>query len=155
MNRRTWVAAAGVAAAAVGVGGAALFGSLAGAQPGPAQPEAADLSSMVNSILDPTLEPQSRGSEPLDVVSGPGVDPLLYHPAAVAAGDTVVQSIDVTKFDIQGDTATATAIVSINGVPNEQLATIPFVSENGEWKIDRSFVCALTTGPGGPQPGCE
>jgi hypothetical protein len=93
MNKHRWAVGAGAGVVAVSVGGAVLFGSFAGAQPGPAEPETGDVSLKLNSILDPSMAIQSRGSEPADVVSGPGEDPLLYDPGAVAAGDTVVQSI--------------------------------------------------------------
>lgn len=72
MNKRRWAVTAGAGVVAFSVGGAVLFGALAGAQPGPVEPESGDISLKLNSILDPTMAIQSRGSEPVDVVSGAG-----------------------------------------------------------------------------------
>ena len=90
-------------------------------------------------------------------VSGEGTQPLLYDPRAVAAGDNTVTTFEVLGSEQRGDTLMVTMRAYYNGVPAARSGEMPFVMDDGEWRIDRNWVCALTQPPEGhaPQSGCE
>lgn len=143
----------------IGVVSATALGISANAQPPvnvvPPAPTAEELEAKVNTLLDPGVAARSRSAE-IDIVSGGGPDPLMYDPDSVEAGISVVQQFEVTDFVVDGNTAMATGVVTLDGVPVDQPGRVPYVVEDGQWKIDRLFVCTLTTFEGEPPPpGCE
>ena len=63
-------------------------------------------------------------------------------------GATVVVT-DVQDF---GDTVQANATLTLNGQPN--LVTVPFVPEDGKWKIEKSWACMMLTNLQIQSPSC-
>ncbi|WP_040795421.1 hypothetical protein [Nocardia higoensis] len=113
----------------------------------PAVPTAAELNAQLQRALDPAVP----NSEKLEMVQGIEADPELPGRLAQAyqqTGATVTVN-DVTAF---GDTVNAKATIVLNG--QENIADVPFVSEDGKWKVQKEWACLMLTNLGQQSPAC-
>lgn len=113
----------------------------------PAVPSSAQLDADFQKAIDPSVP----AAEKLEMVQGVDADPDLPNRLAEAyksAGASVVIT-DVTAF---GDTLNAKAKVTLNG--QENIADVPFVAENGRWKVQKAWACQILTTLGQQSVAC-
>ncbi|MEV0251513.1 hypothetical protein AB0H76_33330 [Nocardia sp. NPDC050712] len=169
-KRRTAIAAA-ACLAVVAVGAGIATTNLAGAdptssqtptpapvdptdqQPGPAleRPSAAVLEGVLAKVMDPSIpQVQKRG-----LVEGEA-DPQLADPNLANRPDAPRFTYRVLEVKAGATDKQVTAItaVSLKGVENPQKADVPFVAEDGVWKIDKKWACAAVAVAGRPSPSC-
>ncbi|MBF6071518.1 hypothetical protein [Nocardia farcinica] len=113
----------------------------------PAVPTAAELNTQLQRALDPAVP----NSEKLEMVQGIEADPELPSRLAQAYKDTgaTVEVTDVTAF---GDTLNAKAKIVLNG--QENIADVPFVAEDGKWKVQKAWACTMLTNLGQQSVAC-
>ncbi|WP_336085973.1 hypothetical protein [Nocardia sp. SSK8] len=105
----------------------------------------------LNEQLTTALDPSVPNEEKLDFVQGGSADPELPNrlaEAAQAAG-VQVQVTDVTSF---GDSVNAKADFTVNGQTN--VVDVPFVAEDGKWKVQKSWACQMLTNLGQQSVAC-
>jgi len=113
----------------------------------PPVPTVADLNAALQTALDPSIP----SSEKLDMVQGAQADPELPNRLAEAAKGANVQVAvtDVTSF---GDSVNAKANFTINGQTN--VVDVPFVAEDGKWKVQKTWACTMLTNLGQQSVAC-
>ncbi|MET7769758.1 hypothetical protein [Nocardia sp. NPDC005366] len=114
----------------------------------PPVPTAADVNAQLQKALDPSIP----SSEKLDMVQGADADPDLPNRLAEAykSTDAKVEITEVTAF---GDTINAKAKLVFNG--QENIADVPFVAENGKWKVQKAWACQMLTTLGQQSAACS
>ncbi|MGV9818063.1 hypothetical protein [Nocardia xishanensis] len=105
----------------------------------------------LNAQLQKALDPSVPNSEKLEMIQGAEADPELPGRLAEAYKSTgaTVQVTEVTAF---GDTINAKAKIVLNG--QENLADVPFVAENGKWKVQKAWACQMLTTLGQQSAAC-
>jgi hypothetical protein len=106
----------------------------------------------LNAQLQRALDPSVPNEEKLDGVQGADADPELPNRLAEAAkgANITVQVTDVAAF---GDSVNAKAKVVLNG--QENLVDVPFVAEDGKWKIQKAWACTMLTNLGQQSVACS
>jgi len=119
----------------------------AAAEDTPPVPTAEELNTQLQRALDPAVP----NSEKLEMVQGIEADPELPGRLAQAYQETgaTVTVTDVTAF---GDTVNAKATIVLNG--QENIADVPFVAEDGKWKVQKEWACIMLTNLGQQSPAC-
>ncbi|MFE9326775.1 hypothetical protein ACIHDR_33810 [Nocardia sp. NPDC052278] len=114
----------------------------------PPVPSVAELNTQLQRALDPSIP----NSEKLDGVQGAEADPELPNRLAEAAkgANVTITVTDVTSF---GDSVNAKAKVLLNG--QENMIDVPFVAENGKWKIQKAWACTMLTNLGQQSVACS
>ncbi|MEV0360620.1 hypothetical protein AB0H71_31645 [Nocardia sp. NPDC050697] len=105
----------------------------------------------LNSQLGTALDPAIPSSEKLELVQGIEADPELPNrlaEAAKAAGVAVTVT-DVTSF---GESVNAKANFVLNGQAN--VVDVPFVAEDGKWKVQKQWACLMLTNLGQQSVAC-
>ncbi|MFC8046929.1 hypothetical protein [Nocardia sp. NPDC057353] len=105
----------------------------------------------LNSKLGTALDPAIPSSEKLELVQGIEADPELPNrlaEAAKAAGVAVTVT-DVTSF---GESVNAKANFVLNGQTN--VVDVPFVAEDGVWKVQKQWACLMLTNLGQQSVAC-
>ncbi|MFI9510828.1 hypothetical protein [Nocardia sp. NPDC052566] len=113
----------------------------------PPVPSVADLNTQLQRALDPSVP----NGEKLDMVQGAQADPELPNILAEAYKQTGAK-IEVTEVTAFGDTINAKAKITLNG--QENIADVPFVAENGKWKVQKAWACQMLTNFGKQSPAC-
>lgn len=113
----------------------------------PPTPSAAELNAQFLRVLDPAVP----NTEKLDMIQGVQADPELPNRLADAYKQTGA-TIQVTEVVPFGDTLNAKATIDINGQQN--IADVPFVAEDGKWKVQKAWVCAGLTNFNMTSPAC-
>ncbi|MEV0295032.1 hypothetical protein [Nocardia sp. NPDC050710] len=113
----------------------------------PAVPTVAELNAQLQKALDPSVP----NSEKLDMVQGAEADPELPGRLAEAYKSTNA-SVEVTEVTAFGDTINAKAKIVLNG--QENIADVPFVAENGKWKVQKAWACQMLTALGQQSAAC-
>jgi hypothetical protein len=105
----------------------------------------------LNAALQKALDPSIPSSEKLDMVQGVQADPELPNRLAQAAAGANVQVAvtDVTSF---GDSVNAKANFTINGQTN--VVDVPFVAEDGKWKVQKTWACTILSSLGQQSVAC-
>ncbi|MFF2087637.1 hypothetical protein ACFVVM_28000 [Nocardia sp. NPDC058176] len=113
----------------------------------PAVPTVEELNAQLNTALDPSIP----NEEKLDFVQGGEADPELPNRLAQAAQDAgvVVVVTEVTSF---GESVNATADFTINEQTN--VVDVPFVAEDGKWKVQKTWACTMLTNLGQQSVAC-
>ncbi|MEU7216304.1 hypothetical protein [Nocardia iowensis] len=106
----------------------------------------------LNTALARALDPAVPAAEKLDGVQGAEADPTLPDRLSQAAkgADVKIEVTDVTSF---GDSVNAKAKFVVNG--QENIVDVPFVADNGKWKIQKSWACAMLTNLGQTSTACS
>lgn len=105
----------------------------------------------LNTQLGTALDPAIPSSEKLELVQGIEADPELPNrlaEAAKAAGVAVTVT-DVTSF---GESVNAKANFVLNGQTN--VVDVPFVAEDGKWKVQKQWACLMLTNLGQQSVAC-
>ncbi|PXX62338.1 hypothetical protein DFR70_107206 [Nocardia tenerifensis] len=105
----------------------------------------------LNTALGRALDPSVPAAEKLDGVQGAEADPTLPDRLSQAAqgADVKIEVTDVSSF---GDSVNAKAKFVVNG--QENIVDVPFVADNGKWKIQKSWACAMLTNLGQTSTAC-
>lgn len=114
----------------------------------PPLPTAADLNAQLQKAFDPNVPL----AEKIDMVQGAEQDPELINRVAEAAqaAGIVVEVTNVT--DLGSGQLNADATFTINGQVNP--AVVPFVAENGMWKVEKGWACQIVTTAQLQSPAC-
>lgn len=105
----------------------------------------------LNTQLQTALDPAVPSSEKLDMVQGIEADPELPNRLGQAAQDAGVQ-IAVTEVTSFGDSVNAKANFTLNGQTN--VVDVPFVAEDGKWKVQKDWACLMLTNLGQQSVAC-
>ncbi|WP_330253801.1 hypothetical protein OG874_04150 [Nocardia sp. NBC_00565] len=114
----------------------------------PPTPTPAELNAQLQRALDPSVP----NSEKLDGVQGAQADPELPNRLAEAAKSANI-SVEVTDVTTFGDSLNAKAKVVLNG--QENIVDVPFVAEDGKWKIQKAWACTMLTNLGQQSVACS
>ncbi|MGS2810081.1 hypothetical protein [Nocardia sp. MW-W600-9] len=113
----------------------------------PAVPTVEQLNEQLTTALDPSIPNEQK----LDFVQGGAADPELPNRLAVAATDAGVQ-VQVTEVTSFGDSVNAKADFTLNGQTN--VVDVPFVAEDGKWKVQKTWACGMLTNLGQQSVAC-
>ncbi|MEV6276400.1 hypothetical protein [Nocardia sp. NPDC051832] len=113
----------------------------------PPVPTAAELNAQLQKALDPSVP----NAEKLGWIQGAEADPELPNRLAEAYKSTNA-SIEVTDVTAFGDTVNAKAKLVFNG--QENIADVPFVAEDGKWKVQKTWVCQMLQLANQPSAAC-
>ncbi|MFD0361214.1 hypothetical protein ACFQZZ_07090 [Nocardia sp. GCM10030253] len=113
----------------------------------PPIPSAADLNTALTRALDPSVP----NADKLELVQGAEADPELPGRLAEAAKSANVQ-ITVTDVTAFGDSVNAKAKFIVNG--QENIVDVPFVAEDGKWKVQKAWSCTMLTNLGQQSVAC-
>ena len=105
----------------------------------------------LNEQLTTALDPSIPNDQKLDFVQGIEADPELPNRLAEAASQAAVQ-VQVTEVTSFGESVTAKANFTVNGQTN--VVDVPFVAEDGKWKVQKSWACTMLTNLGQTSPAC-
>ena len=113
----------------------------------PPTPTVAELNAQLLRALDPSVP----NAEKLDLVQGAQADPELPGRLAQAYQQAGAKT-EVTEVNAFGDALNAKAKFTING--QENIVDVPFVAENGKWKVEKGWACTMLTNLGQQSPAC-
>ncbi|MGW0251750.1 hypothetical protein ACWDYH_34485 [Nocardia goodfellowii] len=113
----------------------------------PAVPTAAELNAQLQKALDPNVP----NADKLEWIQGAEADPELPNRLAEVykSANASIEVTDVTAF---GDTVNAKAKLVFNG--QENIVDVPFVAENGQWKVQKTWVCQMLQLANQPSAAC-
>ncbi|WP_199856797.1 hypothetical protein [Nocardia suismassiliense] len=114
----------------------------------PAPPTVAEL----NALLQKALDPAVPSAEKLDLVQGIEADPDLPNRLAKAYKDANAKS-EITGVTAFGDSVSAQGKLTINGAENP--IDVPFVLDNGKWKVQKGWACNALTALNLQSPACS
>ncbi|MFD3509456.1 hypothetical protein [Nocardia sp. NPDC058666] len=113
----------------------------------PPVPTVEQLNEQLNTALDPAVPNDQK----LDFVQGGEADPELPNRLAQAAAENNVQ-VQVTEVTSFGESVTAKANFTLNGQTNP--VDVPFVADEGKWKVQKSWACNMMTQLGQTSVAC-
>ncbi|QLY33638.1 hypothetical protein [Nocardia huaxiensis] len=115
----------------------------------PAVPTAADL----NAELQKALDPNVPNDQKLDMMQGVSADPTLPQrlTEAYQQNNATITVTGVT--DLGNGTITADADASINGGQPQKMV-VPFVAEDGKWKVQKEWICNTLSLANQTSPAC-
>ena len=113
----------------------------------PPTPTVADLNAELQKGLDPNVPLDQK----VGMIQGAEADPQLINRVADAAKQNNIQ-VSVTAVSLVNNALTAEANFNVNGQNNP--ATVPFVAEDGKWKIEKSWACNLLASAQITSPAC-
>ena len=113
----------------------------------PPTPSVADLNAELQKGLDPNVPLDQK----VGMIQGAEADPELINRVADAAKQNNI-IVSVTAVSLVNDALTAEANFNVNGQNNP--ATVPFVAEDGKWKIEKSWACNLLATAQVTSPAC-
>lgn len=113
----------------------------------PPTPTVAELNALFQRALDPSVS----NEEKLQLVQGFEADPGLPNrfAEAYAQSGATAEVSSVTQF---GDTLSADGKFTLGG--QETPVTVPFVLEDGRWKLQKAWVCQMLTLVNQTSPAC-
>ncbi|MBO0856337.1 MAG: hypothetical protein J2P18_21510, partial [Nocardia sp.] len=119
----------------------------------PPVPSVADLNAELSKALDPNVPAAQKAQWLEDGQAAVAKDPNMmsnltkaYQQANAKINITGVQSLG-------GDTVTAQVDFSTNGQPPTK-ADVPFVAQNGQWVLQKSWACNALKNLGQQSPAC-
>ncbi len=120
----------------------------------PPVPTAADLNTELAQALDPNVPAEQKAQWLEDGQQALAKDPQMMGNLTNAYQQNNAK-INVTQVQyLGGDTLTAKVDFSVNGgAPNP--ADVPFVAQDGQWKLQKSWACAALKNLGQQSPACE
>ncbi|MGQ4615037.1 hypothetical protein [Nocardia sp. R7R-8] len=105
----------------------------------------------LNATLQRALDPSVPNEEKADLVQGIQADPSLPNRLAEAFHQANATAV-VTGVTTFGDTVTAQAKFTINGQENQ--VDVPFVLEDGKWKVQKAWACQALANLNQQSPAC-
>ncbi|MTE13989.1 hypothetical protein [Nocardia aurantiaca] len=116
----------------------------------PPAPTAADL----NTALQKALDPSVPDTQKLDMMQGVSADPSLPSRLADAYKQNNATITVTNVTDLGNGTLTADGQVSING-GQPQTVVVPFVAEDGKWKVQKEWICNTLSLANQTSPACS
>ncbi|MEU4313502.1 hypothetical protein [Nocardia sp. NPDC024068] len=113
----------------------------------PPVPTAADLNTQLQRALDPAVP----NEEKLEMVQGAEADPELPGKLAQFYADSGA-TIEVTEVNDFADTLNAKANFKLGDTQN--VVDVPFVAENGVWKVEQTWACNMLAQAQVQSPAC-
>ncbi|MGY2113940.1 hypothetical protein ACW9HR_08470 [Nocardia gipuzkoensis] len=113
----------------------------------PAPPTVDELNALLQKALDPTVPNEQK----LDSVQGIEADPGLPNRLAEAFRQANATAV-VTGVTAFGDSVTAQAKFTVNG--QESQVDVPFVLEDGKWKVQKTWACQALANLNQQSPAC-
>jgi hypothetical protein len=114
-------------------------------------PTPTDLNAGILIALDPATPPAQKAS----AIQGSGSDPELADRMTQAARSSGVSMTILDVKYIGHGVMNAGAKLVVNGKPVEGETTIPFVAENGRWKLQKAWACQMVANAGLSSPACS
>ncbi|QLY29665.1 hypothetical protein [Nocardia huaxiensis] len=108
------------------------------AAPNLATPTVAELNEKITKAFDASIDPKTK----VEWVENAGQDPQLVTKLVDAAKQNDVTVEIVSVGQPKDGKLTADAKLTIAGKPVEN-ATVAFVAEGNEWKVDHAFACTI------------
>ncbi|MFE3444797.1 hypothetical protein ACFXNW_17340 [Nocardia sp. NPDC059180] len=105
----------------------------------------------LNAQLQRALDPNVPNEEKLDMIQGAEADPNLPTTLTQAYQQSGAKIV-VTEVVPYGDTVNATATITLGGQDNP--ANVPFVAEDGKWKVEKTWACNMLTAVKLTSPAC-
>ncbi|MBF6212897.1 hypothetical protein IU433_30000 [Nocardia puris] len=105
----------------------------------------------LNAQLQRALDPNVPNEEKLDMVQGAEADPELPGRLSQAYAQTGA-TVEVTDVAAYGSVVNAKAKIVLNG--QENIADVPFVAEDGKWKVQKEWACQMLTALGQQSVAC-
>ncbi|AYF74762.1 hypothetical protein D7D52_13825 [Nocardia yunnanensis] len=102
------------------------------------KPSVADLNDKVTKAFDPAIDAKTK----TDWIEDAALDPQLAQKLVDAAKANNVKVTITNVGDPSGGKLKADADVTIDGKP-VQNATVSFVADGAEWKIDHNYACSI------------
>ncbi|MBF6357780.1 hypothetical protein IU449_25100 [Nocardia higoensis] len=123
----------------------------AGAQQPPVPlPSPADL----NAGFQLALDPDTPATLKTGAVQGADADPTLIDKLAQASQANGI-TLTIVSVDYQGDAVLqATADMTLDGKPVQGPTLIPFVAEDGRWKLQLAWACQMLANTQTTSPAC-
>ncbi|WP_458688963.1 hypothetical protein [Nocardia tengchongensis] len=115
----------------------------------PPAPSAADLNAELQKALDPNIPDAQK----LDMMQGSAADPSLPGRLAEAYRQNNATITVTNVTDLGNGTITADAQFAVNGGQPQQ-AVVPFVAEDGKWKVQKDWVCNALSLANQTSPAC-
>ncbi|WP_187703010.1 hypothetical protein [Nocardia yunnanensis] len=115
----------------------------------PPAPSAADLNAELQKALDPSVP----DSEKLDMMQGVAADPSLPSRLAEAYKQNNATITVTNVTDLGNGTLTADGTIAVNGGQPQQV-TVPFVAEDGKWKVQKEWICNALQLANQTSPAC-
>lgn len=115
----------------------------------PPAPTVADLNAELQKALDPSVP----NAEKLDMMQGVQADPNLPNLLADAYKQNNATITVTGVTDLGNGTITADAQASLNGGAPQQ-AVVPFVAEDGKWKVQKEWICNALSLANQTSPAC-
>ncbi|MFF2551601.1 hypothetical protein ACFVUS_11420 [Nocardia sp. NPDC058058] len=104
------------------------------------KPTVAELNDKITKAFDPSIDAKTK----IDWIENAGQDPQLVAKLVDAAKKNDVK-VEITNVpDPVDGKLKANAKVTIAGSPVDN-ATVAFVAEGNEWKVDHAFACSIVT----------
>lgn len=113
----------------------------------PAVPTATDLNTQLQRALDPAVP----NEEKLEMVQGAEADPELPNKLSQFYTDSGA-TIEVTEVNDFGDTLNAKANFKLGDTQN--VVDVPFVAEDGVWKVEKTWACNMLAQAQVQSPAC-
>ncbi|MFE3193001.1 hypothetical protein ACFXHA_28590 [Nocardia sp. NPDC059240] len=116
----------------------------------PPVPTAADLNTQLQTGLDPNTPNDAK----LDLLQGVSLDPTLPQRLTdfYKQANATVTVTHVT--DLGNGTLTADADFALSG-GQPQKAVVPFVAEDGKWKVQKDWICNMLSLGNQTSPACS
>ncbi|AYF76721.1 hypothetical protein D7D52_26170 [Nocardia yunnanensis] len=116
----------------------------------PPAPTAADLNTELQTVVNPDIPNEQK----LDYMQGIAADPTLPNRLAefYKQSNATVTVTGVT--DLGNGTLTADAEAAISG-GQPQKAVVPFVVEDGKWKVQKDWICNMLSLGNQTSPACS
>ncbi|ATL66948.1 hypothetical protein GZH49_05175 [Nocardia terpenica] len=119
----------------------------------PPVPTADDLNKLMAQTLDPNVPADQKVQYLEDGQQALQKDPEMINKLVTAYQQNNVK-IEVTNVTSLGDQLTAKVNFSVNGAqPTE--ADVPFIAQDGKWKLQKSWACAGLQNLGQQSPACS
>ncbi|MBL1078800.1 hypothetical protein JK358_30790 [Nocardia sp. 2] len=106
--------------------------------PNLAKPTVAELNEKITKAFDSSIDPKTK----VDWIENAGQDPQLVTKLVDAAEQNNVTVEIIGVSEPTDGKLTADAKITIGGKPVEN-ATVAFVAEDTEWKVDHTFACSI------------
>ncbi|MBL1075373.1 hypothetical protein JK358_13310 [Nocardia sp. 2] len=119
----------------------------------PPVPTVAELNQELTDTLNPAVPDAQKVANFEDGEAALAKDPEMISKLVTAyqQNNVTIQVTDVTSL---GDALSASANVSINGgAPS--VVTVPFVAQDGKWKLQKAWACAGLQNLGQASPACD
>lgn len=115
----------------------------------PPVPTAADLNAEFQKVVDPSVPSEEK----LERLQGVEADPSLPQRLTDFYQQNNAKITVTNVTDLGNGTLTAEAQVAINGGQAQQ-AVVPFLAENGKWKVQKEWICSMLSLGNQTSPAC-